>query len=123
MEYNRISINSTLYYLPRAIGVLGILFISIFAFDVFEAGTPLPEMLLGLFMHLVPSFVLTVLLVLAWKFELLGGVLFVLISLVPFLFLPNEWWVNGILALPFFITGLLFVVHYWRTVELPHFTS
>ena len=51
----------------RIVAVLGICFISLFAFDVFEAGRPPAEIAVGLFMHLLPSFGLIAVLAVAWR--------------------------------------------------------
>lgn len=99
-----------LFWAPRLIAIAGIAFISMFALDVFEPGRSVVWILTALVMHLIPSFVLAALLALAWRFELAGGVLFVLVSAVPFAFLPNDWWVNAILAAPFALTGVLFIL-------------
>ena len=99
-----------LYWSPRILGVLGILFISAFALDVFGTGAPLSSVLVGLFMHLLPSIFLAVLLGIAWRFEIIGGVAFLLVSCVPFVLLSNPVWVNAILAGPFFVTGLLLML-------------
>lgn len=108
-----------LYYLPRVIGVSAILFISSFALDVFVAGEPLSRILVGLSIHLIPSFVLVFILAIAWKFARLGGALFILVSLVPFFLLSNVWWVNLLLAAPFFATGILFLVEaQWLSSQL-----
>ncbi len=110
MKSDNTTTHTIFYYLPRIIGVLSILFISSFALDVFVAGEPLLRILVGLFIHLIPSFVLVFILAIAWKFERLGGVLFILISSTPFFLLSNEWWVNTLLAVPFFVTGILFIM-------------
>lgn len=100
----------TLYWAPRVMGILAILFISVFALDVFQAGVPLAQMLLGLVIHLAPSFVLVALLAVAWRYERIGGSLFVVLSLVPFFLLSNQVWVNALLCAPFLLTGVLFIV-------------
>ena len=98
-----------LHWGPRVVGILAILFISSFALDVFEAGVPLASMLVGLAIHLIPSAVLAILLAVAWKYEGLGGVLFSVVSFLPFFLLSNPLWVNAILCAPFLLTGVLFI--------------
>jgi len=106
-----------LYWAPRIIGILAILFISLFALDVFKEGVPLIQILLGLAIHLIPSAVLAILLAVVWKHEIVGGFLFVVISFVPFFLLRNQMWVNAILCAPFLLTGIMFLVssHYKET--------
>lgn len=105
------SLANIFYWAPRVVGILSILFISIFALDVFASGTPLSQMLLGLLIHLLPSFVLAGFLALAWRFELQGGIAFIVISSMPFILLSNPAWVNALLAAPFLLTGVLFAAH------------
>lgn len=98
-----------LYLAPRIIGILAILFISVFALDVFQEHVPLLQLLTGLTMHLLPSMILAVLLGVAWRYEFVGGILFVVISALPFFFLHNLVWVNVMLGAPFLLTGVLFL--------------
>jgi len=98
-----------LYWASRIVGVLAILFISSFALDVFQAGVPFTQMLVGLAVHLAPSAVTAILLAVAWKFERVGGLLFVALSFAPFFLLNNQVSVNAMLSAPFLLTGVLFL--------------
>lgn len=100
-----------LYIAPRAIAIAGIIFLSLFALDVGAAGMPLVQYLTGLLIHLLPSLVLLMVLVAAWRYEFVGGVLFILCGLAPVLLLSNPLWVNAILGSPFILAGLLFLLH------------
>ncbi len=66
----------TLLWTPRVAGILFVLFISLFAFDVFEEGLGFWGTLLALLIHLIPSFLLAIAVVIAWKREWFGAVLF-----------------------------------------------
>ena len=61
-------------------------------------------------MHLIPSVVLALLLALAWRYEAAGGIIFITVSLIPFLLLNNPGWVNAMLGVPFLLTGILFFI-------------
>ena len=109
------------YWLPRIICILAILFISMFAADAFEPGLTIWQQLGAFFMHLIPSFILLVILILAWYKELLGGIIFIIIGLVltPFIFNHNYkmnesvWMSLGIImtiTFPFILVGILFIV-------------
>jgi len=100
---------TVLYWAPRVLGILGILYIGMFSLDVFEAGTPVLHMLLGFAIHSIPSLALVLFLVLAWKYERVGGALFFVAFLAPFLFLSNALWVNALLGAPFLLIGALFL--------------
>ena len=107
-----------LYWLPRVLGILYVLFISIFALDVFGEGLGLWGTALALFMHLIPSYILAAMLVIAWKFKKTGALIF-LASGVVLLILYLSTMMNrnnGMVAAwalqlftPLFIIGLLFL--------------
>ncbi|HUB35014.1 MAG TPA: hypothetical protein VMA31_18390 [Bryobacteraceae bacterium] len=65
-----------LFWAPRAISIAFILFLSLFALDVFSEGFGFWRTLLALTIHLIPSFVLTAVLVLAWRWEWVGAALY-----------------------------------------------
>jgi len=102
-----------LYWAPRALGIAGIIFISLFALDVFQQGIPFSQILLAFSIHLIPSFLLLGVFLIAWKYELVGGIIFALISIIPFLLFNNPVQVNLILSIPFLITGILFILDYY----------
>ena len=93
----------------RFIAICGITFLSLFALDVFQDGVPLSEIALGLFIHLIPSFVLLAVFAISWFWPLAGGIAYMALSTAPFFLLGNPLWVNAMLAAPFSIAGLLFV--------------
>lgn len=57
--------NRFLHCAPRVVGILGILFLSSFELDVFGQGYSASELVVALFMHLIPSLVLIAVLILA----------------------------------------------------------
>jgi hypothetical protein len=62
---------------PRILGILMAIFISLFAFDVFGEGSSFWEALGALFVHLVPTYLVIIALVLAWRCEWMGAVVFI----------------------------------------------
>ena len=80
-------------------------------------------------MHLIPSFILIALLVVAWKWELIGGIIFIIIGLVlsPLVYQHNYNMNHsigmslGILAMitfPFVVVGFLFIVSYTKKKKI-----
>ena len=119
--------NSTklLHWMPRILCILAILFISMFAFDVFSPNLTFWQQIGALFMHLIPSIILLVILFIAWKWELIGGIIFLLIGLgfSPFIFTHNyhmnhsvgmSLFVVLMINIPFALVGILFIVSYYR---------
>jgi len=113
------------YWLPRVLCIIAILFVSLFALDAFSSEESFIVQLGDFIMHLIPSFVLLFLLIVTWKKELLGGIIFMIIGLgmSPFVFsknyvMNNSFWMSlGIIftiTIPFFIVGVLFLVSYYK---------
>jgi hypothetical protein len=98
--------------------------VSLFALDSFDHGT-FGEQILSFLMHMIPSFVLIIILAIAWKWELIGGLLYILlgIGLSPFIYTHNYrmnhsvWMSLEVIALitfPFILAGVLFLLSYFR---------
>jgi hypothetical protein len=95
-----------------------------FALDAFAPGLTIWQQLGAFIMHLLPSFVLLAFLIVAWKWEYLGGIIFILIGLglSPFIYNLNHTRNNfsvgaslGVLMMitfPFVVVGILFIVSY-----------
>lgn len=110
-----------MHYLPRIICMLAILFISMFALDAFNPEKTIWQQIGDFLIHLIPSFVLIIFLIIAWKREFIGGIIFILIGLIfsPFIFIHNyninqslcmSLMIILIITMPFIIVGILFIV-------------
>ena len=87
-------------------------FLSLFALDVFGEGYSFWETLVALFMHLIPTFVLMLALVVAWKKRLVGGIIFLLLGLAFTFFFATYEHLTGFLflSLPLGLAGVLFLL-------------
>lgn len=112
------------YWLPRVIGIVAILLVSMFALDAFQPGLPLWRQVVAFLIHMVPSFVLAAILILAWKRELTGGLVFLFIGLAfsPIIFLHNYHMNQSVgmslsvilfITFPFVLVGILFIWNYF----------
>jgi hypothetical protein len=104
--------------------MLAILFVSMFSLDAFHASVPLKDQILDWLMHMLPSFVLIIVLVIAWKWENIGGIIFLSVGLAfsPYVFWGNythnhSIWLSFFIILtitfPFMLTGFLFMLSYY----------
>jgi len=109
-----------IYWSPRIAGIAIIFFVSLFALDVFEEGYTIGEMLIGFLMHMLPSFALIIGLVLAWRWEWIGFLGFIVIAcFFMILILSNDPLGNLrtvlLFSAPMFVIALLFGVNWqWR---------
>lgn len=102
-----------LYWAPRVLALLAATFVGLFALDVFSEGYPPGEAILGFIIHLTPTWLILAALVVAWRWERLGGVAFLALAAgFLFWFGPN-WSAVLLLTLPTAVIGLLFLVD-WR---------
>jgi cytochrome bd-type quinol oxidase subunit 1 len=113
------------FWLPRIVAILAILFISLFALDSFNTELTPGKQLLGFAMHLIPSIILLIILIVAWKWEIIGGIIFILIGvgLSPYVFsknflMNNSVWMSVIviigITIPFIVVGILFIISYFK---------
>ncbi|MDP2722005.1 MAG: hypothetical protein Q8O72_04545 [Bacteroidales bacterium] len=117
--------NLTLFHwLPRALGVTAILFISLFALDAFDPELSLWQQLAAFLIHLIPSFVLGIILLVAWKWEYIGGFIFTVLGLglSPWVYMMNYQMNHSIgmslgivlmITFPFIVVGILFVLSHF----------
>ena len=105
---------------PRILCILAILFVSLFALDSFDSKFPLMKQIQAFLIHLIPSVILIIFLVVAWKNELIGGILFILLGMgfTPTIFIHNYQMNNSLwislsiilmITFPFILAGCLFV--------------
>jgi hypothetical protein len=102
-----------LYLTPRILAILAIIFMMVFSLDCFDQGVA-KDILICFVMHNIPAFILVIALVIAWKWEMIGGIIF-LVAFLAGCFFFNAFggnWGALIIMLPFAITGALFLFHH-----------
>jgi hypothetical protein len=99
-------INKFIFWAPRILGIFFVLFLMLFSLDIFDLGLNVWETAVGLFMHNIPALILLIVLIISWKREIVGGVVFILAGIVLFQSL--------ILAGPAFLIGILFLVNWFK---------
>ena len=65
-----------LFWTPRILCFLFAAFISTFAADVFGEGYGFWKTILALLIHLIPTWIVLVILAISWRWEWVGGILF-----------------------------------------------
>jgi len=110
-----------IFWTPRILAIMFILFLSLFSLDVFEGNYGFWGTILGLFMHNIPTLILLVVLLISWKREIVGGIVFCLAGLLyiarlaftaitnpPFHWYYLSWSLT--IAGPALLIGILFLV-------------
>lgn len=112
-----------IHWLPRIICLLAILFVSLFALDSFEQGKTIWQQMEDFVMNLIPSIVLLVFLFVAWKWELIGGIIFIITGLVSSVLVYTMNYnrlhsvgkslaIVAMITIPFIVVGILFLISY-----------
>lgn len=101
-------LNQILKWTPRILGILFTVMITLFAFDVFGQGAGFWKTLAGFIVHLIPSFILILVLILAWKWPLAGGVGFIILGILYILWSSKSGRSADFIYIALFATGVLF---------------
>jgi len=109
--------SKALFLIPRVLSILYIFFLGLFALDVFDGESTLLQQIGGFLIHLMPNFLLLGVLAIAWKKERMGGILFLLISLLSWFYVNNVFWVKMLLFGPIGLIGILLLVDYYYNHE------
>ena len=106
-----------LYWSPRALCIVVALFLGMFALDVFDEGTGFWGTTVALLMHLIPSFLVLIVLAISWRREWVGGLLSFVLALVWVVFAWGKPFFDFttflLIAGPLVLTGSLFLLN-WR---------
>jgi hypothetical protein len=102
--------NKILYWTPRILTIIFILFLGLFALDAFEGDTGFLKKLGGFLIHLIPNFVLLIFLILAWKREWIGTVVYILTGIAYIIMAWGKFPFVTYLSIsgPLFLVGILF---------------
>lgn len=97
-------------------GLAFVCFVSLFAMDVFEENQGFWKTVLALARHLVPSGIILIALVIAWRWEWLGAILFVALGALYLLLFWGRfpWTVYLVMSGPLFLMGILFPLGWVR---------
>jgi len=104
-----------LFWIPRILTIMTILFMMMFSLDSFEGDDSIWRKLIGFLIHNIPVLILGGVLLIAWKHELIGGILLIIASIAGSLFFKAFSGNSGALIImaPFFLTGVLFILNHY----------
>lgn len=109
----------TVHWAPRLAAILIIFFTSLFSLDVFEMDAPPLELLGGFLMHNIPSIVMILLLVFAWKRPVVGFVSFLIAAAAFVIFFVRS--LDALPSLLLFVAPILLIAFLfyadWKWLE------
>jgi hypothetical protein len=118
-----------IFWTPRILAIIFIVFLSLFSLDVFDMGLDFWGTVVGLLMHNIPVFILLTILLVSWKYEIVGGIVFLTAGLLYITRLlmimltntPPPWYVLTwavTIAGPAFLIGILFLICWLKKKKL-----
>lgn len=109
--------NKILFWTPRVLAIIFILFISLFALDSFEGDQSVLEKLGAFLIHLIPTFVLILLLIISWRHEWIGALVFFLLGFAYILFAWGKFAFAAYVSIsgPLFLVAILFWLNFMKT--------
>ena len=111
-----------LYWFPRILAILAILFMMMLSLDVFGGEEPVGRQLLGFLAHNIPAFVLIIVLAIAWKYEIIGGIILICLFFMLSVFFKSFSGNSGslIILIPFLLAGAMFILHHFLSEKGRH---
>lgn len=110
-------VKRALYWSPRGLGILFAFFISLFALDVFGMGASFWETVAGLLIHLIPTYIVIAVLILAWRWEWIGALIFTALAAIYVIETGRLDW-SVFIAGPLLLIGVLFWVNWVYRAQL-----
>jgi len=123
MEPRTKNISRFVYWTPRVLSIIFVCFLALFSLDIFDLKLGFWGTVLGLFMHNIPALILLAVLLISWKREIVGGIVFILAGVFYVSALATnllrshfEWYMLSwifMISGPAFLIGILFLLN-WR---------
>jgi len=127
IKFMEIKINKFIYWMPRILSILFICFLALFSLDIFEMKLGFWGTILGLFMHNIPVLILSAVLIVSWKHEIVGGVAFIIAGMffaarIIMTLIMNQFELDAlyqlIIAAPAFLIGILFLIGWFKKKKI-----
>jgi len=114
-------INKFIYWTPRILSIIFIIFLALMSLDVIALNLSLKETIIGMLMHNIPALIMLIVLFISWRYEIVGGITFLLAGLAYIILLVQggiAWYLalswSLIIAGPAFLIGILFLVNWFK---------
>ena len=109
-----------LFWAPRILCILFAVFVSLFALDVFGEGYGFWGTILALLIHLIPTGVILIVLAISWRWEWVGGILFIALGVLYMVMFRGRahWSAYLVISGPLFLVGVLFLINWLYRAEL-----
>jgi hypothetical protein len=99
-------------WFSRILAILAILFMMMFSLDSFGGSDPIIRQILAFLTHNIPAFALILALIVSWRYQIAGGIIFILLFIALGIFWGSFKGNSGslIIIAPFLLVGLLLIL-------------
>ncbi|HKZ01212.1 MAG TPA: hypothetical protein VI750_13615 [Pyrinomonadaceae bacterium] len=113
---------SLLFWGATLLSVLFAAFISIFAMDALEEGPNFWSVVVAFLIHLIPTAAVLLALTIAWRWEAIGAVIFVVLGIVYLVAAWGSvhWSAYAMISGPLFLIGFLFLTDRIASTPFAH---
>ena len=114
------SAKRVLFWTPRILYILFAIFLSVFALDVFSEGYGFWQTIGALLLHLVPTFIVVIALLIGWRWEWVGAALFGALAVFYVVWMWGRFPFVTYLSIsgPLAIVGVLFLFNWIYRAQL-----
>ena len=108
--------NEIILLTARILSIVFACFISIFALDVFDEENEFWNTIPRLILHLIPTFIIILIIIFSWYRPLIGGLFYTFLGIVYILYSWGkfDWTVYFIIAGPLFFLGILYFIYLYQ---------
>ncbi|MBZ0178017.1 MAG: hypothetical protein K8F36_01910 [Melioribacteraceae bacterium] len=105
-------ISKVVYWSPRLLAVLFALFLSLFATDVFNQTGGFFSIAAAFLIHLIPAFIILIVLIISWKREWIGAFIYVFLGFYYIFktFDKFDYTTLAVISGPLFLMSILFFI-------------
>ena len=109
------SVKRLLFWAPRILCIAFAVFVSLFALDVFGEGYDFFETIVAFLIHLIPTGIILIALLVSWRWEWMGAIAFTALGVVYIVIFRDQefsWSVYVMMSGPLFLLGVLFLINW-----------
>lgn len=110
-----------IYWTPRILSIILILLLAMLSFDVVTEDATIWEIILGMFMHNIPTLILLIALIISWKHEIVGsiaftvaGILYIGLLVYRQVEITTALEMAATLSVPAFLIAILFFINWYK---------
>lgn len=107
-----------LLWIPRILGILFAILLSLFAFDVFGFNAGFWRTLLAFLSQLIPAFLVAGFVILSWKWQWVGGIAFLILGIAYIVYSSGQGHSYSLIYIPLFVLSLLFLAGWFLKKQI-----